>query len=166
MLPTDAKARKAVPLFSGCMAYFPDALAAVAQLSKVGNDQHNPGQPLHWAREKSQDEADTCARHLHECGTVDTDGVLHSVKAAWRALALAQKDIELHSHRTLEERQAWLERHKGVFPYPTDRVPPVPEGAGEWAAAEHAAQVAIARGLGLSPTRVQQDIEKEWRRPQ
>jgi hypothetical protein len=126
-LPTDPHARKAIPLFSGCLDYFPDALAAVAELSKKGNDQHNPGAPLHWDRSKSGDEADTLMRHLLEAGSVDTDGVLHSVKAAWRALALAQKDIELRSHRTHAERAAWLKRHRGVLPYPPGREPRVPE---------------------------------------
>ena len=36
-LPTDAKARKDVPLYSGLMKYFPDALVAVSELSRVGN---------------------------------------------------------------------------------------------------------------------------------
>lgn len=93
-LPTDAAARKALPICSGVLDYFPDALAAVAHCSKVGNDQHNPGQPLHWAKEKSSDEADALIRHLIQRGTIDTDGVRHSAKVAWRALALLQREIE------------------------------------------------------------------------
>ena len=93
-LPTDAAARKAVPLASGCLDYFPDALAAVAECSKAGNDQHNPGQPLHWARAKSGDEADALLRHLMDRGTFDTDGIRHSAKVAWRALAMLQKELE------------------------------------------------------------------------
>lgn len=93
-LSTDSAARKDVPLASGCLDYFPDALAAVAQLSKVGNDKHNPGQPLHWSRGKSTDHADCIMRHLAERGIVDTDGLLHDVKVAWRALALCQEAIE------------------------------------------------------------------------
>lgn len=93
-LPTDATERKAIPLFSGCLAYFPDALAAVASLSKAGNDQHNPGEPIGWARAKSTDQADTIARHLLEHGSIDTDGHRHSAKLAWRALALLQLEIE------------------------------------------------------------------------
>lgn len=93
-LPTDAQARKAVPIFSGVLRYFPDALAAVAECSKKGNDQHNPGKPLHWDRSKSGDELDALTRHLIEAGTVDTDGIRHSVKVAWRALANLQKEIE------------------------------------------------------------------------
>lgn len=96
-LPTDAVERKLVPLFSGLIKYFPDALAAVAQLSRVGNDQHNPGSPLHWDRKKSGDELDALCRHLWEAGTIDTDGELHSTKVAWRALANLQKELEAES---------------------------------------------------------------------
>lgn len=93
-LPTEAAARKAVPIYSGFVRYFPDAMAAVAQLSRVGNDQHNPGKPLHWDRSKSGDELDAATRHLLEAGTIDTDGVRHSTKLAWRAMANLQKEIE------------------------------------------------------------------------
>ncbi len=93
-LPTEADDRKALPIATGVLDYFPDALAAVAHCSKVGNDQHNPGKPLHWDRSKSRDEADALIRHFLERGTVDADGVRHSAKVAWRALALLQKEIE------------------------------------------------------------------------
>lgn len=93
-LPTDAAKRKGVPLYSGLMDDFPDALCAVAELSRIGNDQHNPGKPLHWDRSKSGDEADALMRHLLQKDEVDKDGVLHAVKVAWRGLALAQKAIE------------------------------------------------------------------------
>ena len=94
MLPKEAKARKGVPIYSGVLMYFPDAIAEVAVLSRIGNDQHNPGKPLHWDRSKSGDEKDALMRHLMEAGTVDTDGVRHSTKVAWRALANLQKEIE------------------------------------------------------------------------
>lgn len=93
-LPTDAKTRKAIPIVSGCLDYFPAALAAVAELSRIGNEQHNAGQPLHHARGKSTDHADCIVRHLIDRGTVDTDGVRHSAKVAWRALALLQEELE------------------------------------------------------------------------
>jgi hypothetical protein len=89
-----ASERKQYPLVSGCLDYFPDALMEVAHCSWVGNEQHNPGMPLHWDRSKSTDEADALARHLKDRGTLDTDGVRHSAKVAWRALALLQKEIE------------------------------------------------------------------------
>lgn len=93
-LPSDARARKSLPVATGVIDYFPDALLAVAELSRQGNDQHNPGQPLHWDRTKSTDEADALMRHFIDRGTWDADGLRHSAKVAWRALALLQKEIE------------------------------------------------------------------------
>jgi hypothetical protein len=94
-LPTDARARKNVPLFRGLLRYFPDALCAVAELSRIGNEQHNPGEEMHWAKEKSTDEADALVRHLIDSGTIDpSDGVRHTTKVAWRALALLQREID------------------------------------------------------------------------
>lgn len=89
-----AAERKAAPITTGVLDYFPDALLAVGELSRVGNEQHNPGQPLHWAKEKSSDEADALVRHLLDRGTFDTDGVRHSAKVAWRALALLQRELD------------------------------------------------------------------------
>jgi len=89
-----AAERKNFPIARGCLDYFPDALLAVAELSRIGNEQHNPGQPMHHARGKSSDHADCIVRHLMDRGGLDTDGVGHSVKVAWRALALLQEELE------------------------------------------------------------------------
>ena len=97
LLPTDPKERKRIPLGSGVLDYFPSALIEVAKVSQKGNDQHNPGEPLHWARGKSMDHYDTIQRHLMERGTLDTDGMRHTAKAAWRLLALLQEEMELMS---------------------------------------------------------------------
>lgn len=96
-LPTDPAARKAVPIYSGFIKYFPRAICAVAELSRIGNDQHNPGQPLHWARAKSRDELDALMRHLVDDAMgvpTDTDNVLHATKLAWRAMANLEKALE------------------------------------------------------------------------
>jgi hypothetical protein len=93
-LPTDAKARKALPIITGVLDYFPDAIAEVAELSRIGTDQHNAGQPLHWSKHKSSDHADCLGRHMIDRGTRDTDGVRHSTKVAWRALAMLQIEVE------------------------------------------------------------------------
>jgi len=93
-LPPEPAARKRVPIATGFMDYFPDAIAAIAECSQITNEQHNPGQPVHWDRSKSTDEADCLMRHFLDRGKVDTDGVRHSAKLAWRALALLQKEIE------------------------------------------------------------------------
>lgn len=94
-LPADSNERKEIPLARGVLDYFPAALAAVARLSKKGNDKHNPGEDIHWARGKSTDHADCILRHLIDRGTIDPeDGESHSVKLAWRALALLQEEEE------------------------------------------------------------------------
>lgn len=96
-LPTDAKARKAIPIYTGFVKYFPKAIAAVAQLSQVANEQHNPGQPVHWAKEKSTDEPDALMRHLTDQAqgeVYDTDGILHAIKVAWRAMANLERLLE------------------------------------------------------------------------
>lgn len=93
-LPTSSAERKQYPVGTGVLDYFPDALVAIARVSYLGNEQHNPDQPLHWAREKSADQADTMIRHYLERGTIDTDGGRHTAKMAWRALAMLQLEIE------------------------------------------------------------------------
>jgi len=93
----EAKRRKMTPIYSGCLAYFPDALAQVAQNSMVGHYQHNdPSEPMYWDRSKSADELDAIIRHLadHSKDPYDVDGRLHLSKVAWRALAMLQKFIE------------------------------------------------------------------------
>lgn len=94
LLPTDNDGRKAIPVCTGVLDYFPAALIEIAKVSKAGNDQHNPGQDLHWARGKSMNQADTMLRHWMERGSIDTDGVRHTAKAAWRALAELQLELE------------------------------------------------------------------------
>ena len=103
MLNNNAQERKATPIFSGFLNYFPDAVCEIARLSQIGNDQHNPDQPLHWDRSKSGDEADALSRHLLQSGTMDDDGVLHSTKVAWRAMALLQKELETRGEANLSE---------------------------------------------------------------
>lgn len=94
MLPTDAKERKNLPIGTGVLDYFPDALAEVAKASVAGNKQHLNGQPLRWDRSKSTDESDSLIRHFLERDKMDEDGVLHAGKLAWRALSYLQKLIE------------------------------------------------------------------------
>jgi len=86
--------RKDYPVFTGLIKYFPLALMEVSRVSKVCNEQHNPGEPLHWDRNKSTDELDALTRHLIDAGKLDTDGLRHSAKVAWRALANLEKELE------------------------------------------------------------------------
>lgn len=89
-----ASNRKRRPIATGVVDYFPDALAEVALVSYTGNEQHHKGAPLHWDKTKSMDESDALMRHFLQRGTYDTDGMRHSAKVAWRALALLQREIE------------------------------------------------------------------------
>ena len=92
-LPTDKKERKEHPMTTGLIDYFSDALYTVAGVSFKSNEQHNPGQPMHWSWGKSNDHADCITRHLADRGTFDDDGQRHSAKLAWRALALLQEEL-------------------------------------------------------------------------
>ena len=95
LLPSDSRERKEMPIGTGVLDYFPRALAAVARLSKIGNDKHNPGLPLHWAKEKSTDHPDCIIRHFIDRGKIDPDsGLLHDVGLAWRALANLEMVLE------------------------------------------------------------------------
>lgn len=85
-LPTDAQERKAIPVYTGFVKYFPDAMAAVAKVSLQGGIQHGQTpETLHWDRSKSGDELDALMRHI-----IDEDWA----QVAWRAMANLQKKIE------------------------------------------------------------------------
>lgn len=94
---TKAEKRKAQPVGTGVLGYFPKALKAVSEASKAGNDQHHPDKPLHWDKTKSTDNLDAGIRHLldHLGGEeYDDDGVLHLAKFAWRALATLERHLD------------------------------------------------------------------------
>lgn len=96
---SESAIRKGMPVFQGFLLYFPDAVLAVAEHSRKANDKHNPGEPLHWAKEKSKDHADCIARHLIDIGpTWDAKDPefdsYHATALAWRALALLQIVLE------------------------------------------------------------------------
>ena len=88
--------RKGMPVYSGVLSYFPDALKEVAKCSLAGQKQHNQGNKLYWDKNKSFDNEDALVRHLidHSKNPVDEDGVLHLAKVAWRALASLQIYLE------------------------------------------------------------------------
>ena len=89
--------RKATPIYSGVISYFPDAIKEIAKASYEGQIQHNPDKPLAWDRSKSGDELDAMMRHLidHASGEeFDDCGTRHIVKCGWRILAYIQKTVE------------------------------------------------------------------------
>jgi len=89
--------RKQHPAFSGCIAYFPDAIMAISNHSWKANEKHNPGETLYWNRAKSGDELDALQRHVIDYARgerYDSDGLQIAVAIAWRALAFLQKELE------------------------------------------------------------------------
>ena len=86
--------RKMMPMTTGVLDYFGDALSLVAYISYLGNAKHNPGEPLHWARGKSDDHADCITRHMLNRTGVDADGILEMGEMMWRVLAAGQLFIE------------------------------------------------------------------------
>ena len=95
VLVADHAARKDIPIARGFIDFFPRAVAAVAELSRISNERHNPGGELAWIKAKSADHADALMRHFIERGSLDiSDGVGHSVKVAWRAMAMLETELE------------------------------------------------------------------------
>ncbi len=101
-MSTDSNVRKLMPVTSGVLAYFPDAIMCVSWISRVGNEKHNPGQPLHWAKEKSADEPDCEVRHMLDYvrglppdpGLEGLGELGHLASKAWRALAHLQRECD------------------------------------------------------------------------
>lgn len=92
---TESEKRKRTPIWSGVLQYFPLTMAAIARVSWHGNNKHNPGEKLHWAREKSTDQEDCVIRHMMNPTERDPDtGEFHAVHAAWRALATSELILE------------------------------------------------------------------------
>jgi len=147
-LPKGYDARKAIPLFDFLTKYFPLAIVEVTRIAVAGNAQHNPGEPLHWARGKSMDQLNTAMRHIfdHGMGTVyDTEPpeveaaiggkTMHLAKAAWRLLAEIQllcEAREADAVREAEEDRRFGQPHHGHYPAPVmgvqdSRVPRAPK---------------------------------------
>lgn len=101
-LPDDRDARNALPIWDGCITYFPDVWAEIARVSVAGNKQHSFGGALKWHREVSTDHMNKVMRHCldHASGQVlDGDGMFHLAKAAWRILAQLQLAIEAQAKK-------------------------------------------------------------------
>jgi hypothetical protein len=94
-LPTDSKTRKGIPVYRGFIKIFPDAVAAVAQLTAISTEKHNPGGDVGWQKDKSTDELDAQLRHMLDDAIApcsrDDEGAMHAVKIAWRGMANLQR---------------------------------------------------------------------------
>jgi len=91
IFPEGASERHEYPVFTGLLAYFPRACAAVANVSFIGNEQHQPGEPMHWAKEKSIGTGDQVVRHTMQ-GVLE-GSAYHLAQAAWRALELLERKL-------------------------------------------------------------------------
>lgn len=96
-LDVSASERKGYPLYSGLIAYFPNALAEVAKVSQVGAIQHGQD-PKDIFRDLSKvsvkGDLDAMMRHLLDAGYTDTDGLRHTAKLAWRALSALEEELK------------------------------------------------------------------------
>lgn len=99
--------RKKMPVYTGVLKYFPNAMKYVSRISQAGNDQHHPDKPLHWDKSKSFDHEDALVRHLidHSHQPVDDDGMLHLGKVAWRALAALETYLNEYTDERKETKQ-------------------------------------------------------------
>ncbi len=129
-LPDDSKARAQYPIASGCLAYFPAAIAGVARHSFIGGAKYNDGGLVHlrWVSNKH---LDCVGRHLldlqdlvamQERGTTHVDTRVYNFETkteelinlpieeailiecnalAWRALAVSQTLHEQYGGKPL-----------------------------------------------------------------
>lgn len=83
---------------TGCLDYFPNALAAIGRWSAYCNTKYVPAVPStdgspRWSFDVSTDHADAIASHLAQRGEPGDGGFSHSVALAWRALALLETEL-------------------------------------------------------------------------
>lgn len=79
---------------SSVIYYWPNALAALAELNVQGNMQHyGNADNVQWVHKVSNKHIDKLLNHLIDHGTLDTDGIRHSTKVAWRALANLEDEL-------------------------------------------------------------------------
>lgn len=97
VLDGESLRRKAQPVFTGVLKYFPDAIKYVGHVSLVGGKQYGQDETnIFWDRDNTSVNEDALVRHLidHSKNPKDTDGVYHLGKVAWRALAALQEMLE------------------------------------------------------------------------
>lgn len=125
----DDKIRKGDwPIWDYMFKYFPLAWLEEVRVAVIGNKQHNAGEPLHWAREKSKDQLNTALRHQFDYAKAKADGatVPRDLKgsavlaqAIWRLKAQLQLDLEAEAknetaaarieqvHRDIADQTGW-----------------------------------------------------------
>ena len=103
--------RKNTPLFTGFMLYFGKAMNMCALHSFISNFKHNPGEPLHWSKGKSNDHGDCILRHQMDYWEIDPEnGLPMAVSVFWRGGA--QLEIMLDGDDPRYQRN-----EDGLFPH-------------------------------------------------
>ena len=87
LVKDDSASRKLAPVHSGFMRYFPNGMKAIACMSRMANDKHNPGKELGWSWNRSNDHEDCVARHSLDGTALDEFQLPHLVARGWRAMA-------------------------------------------------------------------------------
>lgn len=73
---------------------YPNACVKLAAYAEYGSAKHNPGEPLHWAFDKSSEHAESAARHLAQCDQIDPEtGESHALGLLCRAFMLLETQL-------------------------------------------------------------------------
>jgi hypothetical protein len=127
-LPTDSAERKDVPVLSGCMNYFPAALAWIARISVKGDRKHNPenkGPPFH-ARGKSMDHGDCIVRHTMDIEDMKA-AIARSPVVPYDAVDQLLEEAAYRAWRSCAELQELCEKYGAAPLAPAARLPDVTE---------------------------------------
>ena len=92
---SNSEQRKRVPIYTGFIKYFPDAIIEVTKQSTRGMLQHDT--PT-WNKDISKDELDALMRHM-----IEEDWAA----VAWRAMANLQRQCDEENKK--EDNQMWLD---------------------------------------------------------
>lgn len=96
LIPEDDAERACYPIGTYLTEYCPNALLALSKHSYEANEKHNPGEEIHWARDKSIGSINRIFRHLFEFawhyGRGEKDkSRYHLTAAAWRTNELLER---------------------------------------------------------------------------
>ena len=92
---SNSEQRKRIPIYTGFIKYFPDAIIEVTKQSTRGMLQHDT--PT-WNKDISKDELDALMRHI-----IEEDWAA----VAWRAMANLQRQCDEENKK--EDNQMWLD---------------------------------------------------------
>ncbi len=125
-LGRDHAARKALPIMR-VLGYFTAAIAGLTRHAVRGNAQHNPGEPLHWARGKSMDHAECVGRHSFDL--MDLLAWLernpdHPERES--VLTEAEHEYDARLWRAAADSQEFYEKYRGAPVSPSSRLPEPP----------------------------------------